>query len=42
MFIMHKIKKYAKNDIFAKLDKLAKESKNEETRNWAIKLRDDL
>lgn len=39
---MHKMKNYNKQDIFNKLDKLVKEVKKEETRNWAKKLRDDL
>ena len=43
MYIMHKIEKYEKNqEMTVKLDKLIKESKKEETRNWAKKLRDDL
>ena len=41
-FIMHKIKKYNKQDVFNKLDRLVKEVKREETRNWARKLKDDL
>ena len=40
---MHKIEKYEKNqEMTVKLDKLIKESKKQETRNWAKKLRDDL
>jgi hypothetical protein len=39
---MNKLNKYQKNDIYAKLDKLVKDAKLEETRNWAKKLRDDL
>ena len=42
MFIMHKLCRYQKNDVFGKLDKLVKEVKNEHTRNWARKLKDDL
>lgn len=42
MFIMHKMKPYQKDEIFTKLDKLVKEVKREETRNWSKKLRDDL
>ena len=36
------MKNYTKQDIFNKLDKLVKEVKREETRNWARKLKDDL
>ena len=43
MFIMHKIERYDKNaEVLQKLEKLVKEAKVEETRNWARKLRDDL
>ena len=42
MFIMHKMSRYNRPDIFNKLDKLVKDVKKEETRNWAKKLRDDL
>lgn len=42
MFIMQKLKKYNKNDISGRLDKIVKEAKNEQARNWAQKLRDDL
>ena len=38
---MHKMKKYNKQEISNKLEKLVKEVKKEETRNWARKLRDD-
>ena len=39
---MHKIQRYEKNDIYPKLDKIVRDVKKEETRNWARKLRDDL
>lgn len=39
---MQKLKKYNKADVHARLDKIAKEAKNEQARNWAQKLRDDL
>lgn len=39
---MHKMKPYQKDEIFTKLDKLVKEVKREETRNWSKKLKDDL
>lgn len=42
MFVMHRIRKYQKEEIFAKVDKLAREAKSEETRNWARKMRDIL
>lgn len=42
MFIMNKLCKYERNDIYGKLDKLVNNAKKEETRNWAKKLRDDL
>lgn len=42
MFIMHKLKKYNKNDISVRLDKIIKEAKYDQARNWAQKLRDDL
>ena len=42
MFIMHKIQQFQKGEIHPKLDKLVKDVKKEETRNWARKLRDIL
>lgn len=42
MFIMQKLKKYNKNDISVRLDKIIKEAKYDQARNWAQKLRDDL
>lgn len=42
MFIMQKIQKYQKEEISHKLDRLIKDVKKEDTRNWARKLRDSL
>lgn len=42
MVIMNKIKKFQKNDVQAKLEKILKESKNEGAKNWALKLKEDL
>lgn len=39
MVIMNKIKKFQKNDVQAKLEKILKESKNEAAKNWAMKLK---
>lgn len=43
MFILHKIRAYPKNEeLKNKLSKIIKETKWEETRNWARKLHDEL
>jgi len=43
MFIVNKMQKYAKNEtVKAKLVRISKECKREETKNWARKLIDEF
>lgn len=43
MFIVNKMNKYAKNEVVkAKISRISKESRREETKNWARKLVDEF